>query len=443
MKGMIVMLSELFEQSINIIQSLLCTAFLFVMLKLKKNIVHKAVSYLLCSALLYFFINVSNLITAFEGIAIFAYALLLFVFSIFLFDDVYLKRLIISLIPFNASAVGSIISTNLISSLTNKDVVELLNEGVKYRVLTVIISNAIFISILAIIVFITRKDNIELDTQDWMVIGIVLFISILTFYFIYNIAFEITSRIGKLYVTLAVLGLTMLNVTAYVLLISLSRKNKLVLENTLLKQQIKFDEVNSEEIKSKYEQLHKMRHDFNNTLSMIQSLNDSGKGEQINRLVSEYKQSTKRDIVQTVTTDNDYINAIVNSKISDAKSEGIEIVLSIIQHIGEVNTMAICSLLGNMFDNAIEACKKCQDDRKIILDISKRNGGLEIIMKNTISSSVLKDNPELITSKADKENQKKKKKIINEIAERNHGIADFYESGDMFCCHVIVSFDEK
>lgn len=437
------MLSELFEQSINIIQSLLCTAFLFVMLKLKKNIVHKAVSYLLCSALLYFFINVSNLITAFEGIAIFAYALLLFVFSIFLFDDVYLKRLIISLIPFNASAVGSIISTNLISSLTNKDVVELLNEGVKYRVLTVIISNAIFISILAIIVFITRKDNIELDTQDWMVIGIVLFISILTFYFIYNIAFEITSRIGKLYVTLAVLGLTMLNVTAYVLLISLSRKNKLVLENPLLKQQIKFDEVNSEEIKRKYEQLHKMRHDFNNTLSMIQSLNDSGKGEQINRLVSEYKQSTKRDIVQTVTTDNDYINAIVNSKISDAKSEGIEIVLSIIQHIGEVNTMAICSLLGNMFDNAIEACKKCQDDRKIILDISKRNGGLEIIMKNTISSSVLKDNPELITSKADKENHGYGTKIINEIAERNHGIADFYESGDMFCCHVIVSFDEK
>ena len=88
MKGMIVMLSELFEQSINIIQSLLCTAFLFVMLKLKKNIVHKAVSYLLCSALLYFFINVSNLITAFEGIAIFAYALLLFVFYLFSSLDV-------------------------------------------------------------------------------------------------------------------------------------------------------------------------------------------------------------------------------------------------------------------------------------------------------------------------------------------------------------------
>lgn len=435
------MLSELFEQSINIIQSLLCTAFLFLMLRFKKNVGHKAAAYLLCSTLLYLFINVSNLITAFEGMAIFAYALLLFVFSIFLFDDMYLKRLIISLIPFNASAVGSIISTNLISSLTNKDVVELLNEGVKYRVLTVIISNVIFISILAIIVFITRKDSIELDTQDWSVIGIVLFISILTFYFIYNIAFEITSRIGKLYITLAVLGLTLLNVTSYVLLISLSRKNKFVLENTLLKQQIRFDEVNSEEIKRKYEQLHKMRHDFNNTLSMIQSLNDSGKGMQINRLISEYQQSAKKNIVQTVTTDNDYINAILNSKISDAKSEGIDIVLSIIQHIGEVNTMDICSLLGNMFDNAIEACKKCQDDKKIILDISKRNGALEILMKNTIRSSVLRDNPQLITSKSDKENHGYGTKIINEIAERNHGITDFYESGGMFCCHVIVSFE--
>lgn len=428
-----------FEHMINIFQGLSCTAFLFQILHFTHSKQQKIISYLSCSALVYLALTLSNRFTEFEGIGIFVYSLILLVFSVFLFDGNILKKIIISIIPVNALAVGSIVSTNLVSSITDTAIIDLMTKGSSDRLLTILISNAVFFMILAIIVLTTRKNNIELEPRDWKVVGIIIFISIITFYFIYNIAFEITTNVGKLNITLAVLGLTVLNIAAYVLLISLSRKNKLLMENMLLKQQIRFNEVNSKEIKRQYEQLNKMHHDFNNTLNIIQSLNSSGKGTQIDSFISEYQKTAHKDLVMTVTTDNDYINAILNSKISEAKSEGIEIVLSVVQHIGNVNTVDICSLLGNMFDNAIEACKKCSCPKKIILDISQRDGSLEILMKNTINSSMLKDNPTLVSSKFDRENHGYGIKIINEISERNHGIADFYENNDMFCCHVIVS----
>lgn len=428
-----------FEHIINIFQGLSCTAFLFLILHFTHSKLQKIISYLFCSALVYLALTLSNRFTEFEGIGIFVYSLILLAFSVFLFDGNILKKIIISIIPVNALAVGSIVSTNLVSSITGIAIIDLMTIESSNRLLTVLISNAVFFMILAIIVLTARKNNIELEPRDWKVVGIIIFISIITFYFIYNVAFEITTNVGKLNITFAVLGLTVLNIAAYVLLISLSRKNKLLMENMLLKQQIRFNEVNSKEIKRQYEQLNKLHHDFNNTLNIIQSLNSSGKGTQIDSFISEYLKTAHKNLVQIVTTDNDYINAILNSKISEAKSEGIEIVLSVVQLIGNVNTVDICSLLGNMFDNAIEACKKCNGSKKIILDIAQRNGSLEILMKNTINSSVLKDNPTLISSKSDRENHGYGIKIINEISERNHGIADFYESNDMFCCHVIVS----
>lgn len=437
------MLSAIFEQSVNVVQAFVCTAFVFLMQRFKKKVHYKAICYIICTALLLILFDICNNMTDFEGIAIFLYVLLLFGCSVVLFDDQNLKKLIISMIPLNALAIGSIVSTNIVSYFAEVQVYELMSENSPLRFQTVIISNVVSIGILMILILASGNSKIELDNHDWKIIGTILFISIITFYFIYNIAFEISSIIGKLHITLAVLGLTALNISAYVLLISLSRKNRLALENTLLKQQIHFGEINSQDIKRQYEQLHKMRHDFYNTLSVIQHLNMAGKSEQLDRYISEYLKKSYKDTIQTVTTDNDYINAIVSSKISEAKGEDIEVILSVIKHIDKINTMDICSLLGNMFDNAISACKKCHDRKKIILDISERNGSLEILMKNSVSSSVLKVNPTLATDKADKENHGYGTKIINEIAQRNHGIADFYEESCMFCCHVILSFEES
>lgn len=431
-----------FEHLINVFQGISCSAFIFLMLEYKSGKIQKLLSYSCCSILVYLALTISNRITAFEGIAIFVYSAILFVFAVFLFDGSVLKKLIISIIPVNALAVGSIFSTNAVSSFADVPILELMTEGSQYRLITVIISNAVFVSILAIIVFVSRRVSIELDNHEWVFIGVVLFISVITFNFIYNIVFEITSRTGKLNISLAVLGLVAINITIYVLLISLSKKNKVALENSLLKQQVRFQEMSSKEIKRQYEHLHKVRHDFNNMLKVIQSLNDSGKKEQIDEYIQEY-QKTQNGAIQVVSTDNDYINAIVNSKVAEAKEFSIDVVLSVVQEIGKLNTLEICSLLGNMFDNAIEACKKCKGSKSIVLDISRRNSDYEILMRNSICASVLSNNPTLTTSKMDRENHGYGTKIINEIAGRNHGFADFYEDGDMFCCHVIVSFEEK
>ncbi len=88
---------------------------------------------------------------------------------------------------------------------------------------------------------------------------------------------------------------------------------------------------------------------------------------------------------------------------------------------------------------ALLALYECDDNKRIILEISRQNGSLEILMKNTIISTVLGSNPTLETSKADKENHGFGTKIIREIAEKNHGYVDFYEEDGMFCCLASVN----
>lgn len=100
--------------------------------------------------------------------------------------------------------------------------------------------------------------------------------------------------------------------------------------------------------------------------------------------------------------------------------------------------MDLCNLIGNMFDNAIEASQN-SEKRFIYFEISQKNDNLNIFLKNSIDQSVLTSNPHLQSTKKSN-NHGFGTSIIKEIAMRHHGIADFYEEDNCFCCNVIARF---
>ena len=86
--------------------------------------------------------------------------------------------------------------------------------------------------------------------------------------------------------------------------------------------------------------------------------------------------------------------------------------------------MDLCNLIGNMFDNAIEASQN-SEKRFIYFEISQKNDNLNIFLKNSIDQSVLTSNPHLQSTKKSN-NHGFGTSIIKEIAMRHHGIADAY-----------------
>lgn len=427
-----------FELVINLFQGFVYSNCAFGMLKCKKSDKARKLAILSLSFILFALITIFNYVTVFEGMAIFLYALIIFLFTCFFCEGGLVQKISISVLSINAAAVGNVLSVNLISYFTKTEIVDLLSNSTTYRLLTVIFANAIFLGIAWMFVHISKENKIALDKREWLFIGTTLALSIITFHYVYNIAFESTSMKSRLYMAFCAIGFTAINTTTYILIVSLSKKYSIDLQNTVLIQQLHFQEERAEVITQQYTELRKAKHDFDNALGVISSLNENGQKDKIAEYIMKYKESLFH-LLPAINTDNEYVNAVVNSKLVLAKKKNIYITLNISQDIGEVEPLDICTLIGNMFDNAIEACEKCESERRIVFEIKSSVNLIEILIKNSIYESVLDANPELVTSKTDKESHGFGTKVIREIAERNHGFADFYEEDNMFCCLVSIA----
>lgn len=129
------------------------------------------------------------------------------------------------------------------------------------------------------------------------------------------------------------------------------------------------------------------------------------------------------------------MNAILNSKLSIAKSKGIEVLCSSSSNIDGINEYDLCNLIGNMLDNAIEAATKTKNAIVEVSIISDKHR-LMIKVSNSIDKSVLNNNPTLKTSKSCPAFHGFGTRSIKSIAEKYGGNADFYEEGLTFICRV-------
>ena len=108
----------LFELFINLLQGFFGAYIIIGCLKPKRLKRQKPLLYLLCTLILFAAITFSNYNAYFEGIAIYAFALILFLFSLIFLSGSVCEKIFFSIAYTNASAVGSIFSTNLISYIT-------------------------------------------------------------------------------------------------------------------------------------------------------------------------------------------------------------------------------------------------------------------------------------------------------------------------------------
>lgn len=220
------------------------------------------------------------------------------------------------------------------------------------------------------------------------------------------------------------------------MLLKLHRENAQELENSLMRQE-KSSQHRADELSFQYEQLQKARHDFKNSLQVLRSLNAERKPAQIDAYIAAYLEPA-RTSAGFVASRNEFANAIINAKTTQARQQGIEVKLAITAGIPEKDPVDICNLLGNMFDNAIEACRQVKHSPRISLQIYDRDGETVFCMRNSIAHSVLEFNPELRSSKADGKNHGYGTVIIREIAAKYGGFADFYEESGEFCCNVVM-----
>ena len=125
-------------------------------------------------------------------------------------------------------------------------------------------------------------------------------------------------------------------------------------------------ETHYQEVENMYRQIRGWRHDYRNHIQMMKVLAANGDLEGLKAYLDEL--DTDLNTVDTlVKTGNAMADAILNSKISLAKSRGIPVQVD--AHIPvklKMSELDLCCILGNLFDNAIDASLALPEDQRLI-----------------------------------------------------------------------------
>ena len=129
------------------------------------------------------------------------------------------------------------------------------------------------------------------------------------------------------------------------------------------------------EVENMYNQIRGWRHDYSNHIQTMKGYAASGDIDSIVHYLDELD-TDLRTVYTSIKTGNKMTDAILNSKISLAKSKEINIIADVNIAVElKTSQLDLCIIIGNLIDNAIEAC--------LSLPVKQRLIRIYMEMKNT------------------------------------------------------------
>lgn len=222
----------------------------------------------------------------------------------------------------------------------------------------------------------------------------------------------------------------------YFVVQQMNKDNQTKLEYELMKEKEKYSKESMEIIKRGNEELREFKHDLKNYLLPLQEMAE--KMPQSEMADAWEKIFQKIEDVQTlIQTGNRYVDSMINTKISLARSEKTDVKCTILSRMDGVDGLEFCSVFGNLMDNAIEAERTVADGKKIEILIEEKMGYLRLLVQNKIDRSVLKENPELRTTKKTEGVHGIGHKSVEWTMQKMGGAVKYYEKDGMFCAETV------
>lgn len=125
-------------------------------------------------------------------------------------------------------------------------------------------------------------------------------------------------------------------------------------------------ETHFAEVDHMYRQMRGWRHDYRNHIQVMKAYAAKGDLESIRRYL-DLLDTDLSSIDTVIKTGNAMADAILNSKISLARSKNIPVRAD--AHIPVklgISQLDLCVIIGNLFDNAVEASLKLPEDKRMI-----------------------------------------------------------------------------
>lgn len=217
---------------------------------------------------------------------------------------------------------------------------------------------------------------------------------------------------------------------------------------TQLEESLKYAKLSIQTQKKQYDTLavhmddmKKARHDLRQHLAVVQSYIEKDDKAGLKNYIDLYKSELPPDVLELYSR-NDVVNAIVCYYAGVARDFHIRFDAKIdYPDICSISETDITVLLGNMLENAIEACQRQNGEICFIKLRIKKHGSSEllVVMDNTCREPVSFKNEVPVSTK--REGMGIGTSSMQEIAERYHGSVQFEWKEGMFYTSVLLQHE--
>ena len=434
----------IFELVVNLFQSAIVLQTIRAILKDKRTGKKANLAYILFVAILFFELSFVNFIVPFEGIGIIISILIIYIYSLINLKGTFMQKMFWSIFVMLLIMGITIVVLSIEGCIIGKGYLNLVIQKDLYRFVGVVIIQIVLFYLTRFMIKRTKKDSTySLKWNEWFVLLIIPVISIFTMSFVSLIIINIEDQLSPMqhiFSILSILGILMTNSLVYVLYVNMQKDHAKQLEYSILQQAFKSQEKSVEETKILYQSVRSIRHDLKQHFQVALTMLHSGKINEAVDYMEKYNDTVLDGISNKVFCDNDVVNYIINSKSKICSDRHIKIYIYIANEIPEFSDLDLCVLLGNALDNAIEGASG-KEKNEIYLELRNVDNFFMISVKNTIINSVLEDNPNLISTKNEKEVHGLGILSMKEVVQKYNGSIEFYESDNKFCCDMLLDLN--
>ena len=278
-----------------------------------------------------------------------------------------------------------------------------------------------------------------LSDTDWIRLMIfplftIIFVSVLVSVLWYLETFE---RIMML--SACSFGMLGMNIMVFYIIKDIAERKEQMYEDRIFRLQAENRAQMYRSISEGFERQKRRTHEYKNQIICMQALLKEKQYERLEHYIKGIYGGLGQD-VNAIDTNNVIVNTVLNTKYREAQEAGIVFVLKVNDLSGlGMEEEDVVTVLCNLLDNAIEACRKCEGKKRIKLKLMVEDGAVKIGVKNTFQTLVIYENGEIKTTKTfRKEEHGTGIKNIIEVVEKYRGTYVINDKDKEFYFSIVI-----
>ncbi len=236
------------------------------------------------------------------------------------------------------------------------------------------------------------------------------------------------------------------NILYIYLFFSLKARDETISEDALVIQKLEYDQSKYLNASRSIEELQGWKHDMRKHMQALLSISQSqaeDKNEQIASYLSEIEKGL--DVTRVfIDTGNTLFDSIISSYSIQASDQNIDVQLEmIVPQLSFIDPTDLCSILGNMWDNAIEGCLCARESGKEPVSIGFKTfvNANHFIME--LSNTSVTDSEAGLKTNKSTPGHGIGIKSIQKLTNKYHGIYDFDAQEGLFVTHIAIPVNAK